>query len=239
MLRYKLTTQNLQTHNGFQWEIGKTVTTDGSGSLCSQGWLHCYTHPLLAVLLNPIHADIDNPKLFEVGCSGITKTDNGLKEGFTEMTIMKQLDLPVITTTQKIAFAILCSLEVYKAPAYVEWADNWLSGKDRAASAASRAARAAARAADAAASAVWAAASAASRAASAAARAARAAEAAASAASAARAAYAALAAASAASRAARAADAAAEAADAAWAARAAASTTSINLIAIAEKAITY
>ena len=39
MLKYKLTTQSLTTHNGFQWKIDEKRTTSGSGELCSPGWL--------------------------------------------------------------------------------------------------------------------------------------------------------------------------------------------------------
>ena len=34
------------------------------------GWLHCYSDPLLAVLLNPIHGNYDNPRLFEAEIEG-------------------------------------------------------------------------------------------------------------------------------------------------------------------------
>jgi len=131
MLKYKLTTQDLQTHKGFQWEIGKKVTTNGSGELCSRGWLHCYTHPLLAVLFNRAHADIENPKLFEVEVGGECKKEKGLKEGYTEMTLLREIELPTVTYTQKIAFGILCKKQVCKTKEWNKRADNWLNGKGR------------------------------------------------------------------------------------------------------------
>jgi len=36
-----------------------------------------------------------------------------------------------MTDTQKVAFAILCVLEVYDDSMFVEWAHKWLSGEDR------------------------------------------------------------------------------------------------------------
>lgn len=132
MKKYKLTDQNLQTRNGFQWQIGVEVQTDGvEKTLCNDSWLHCYSHPLLAVLLNPIHANISNPRLFEVKALGRHLNDRGLKEGCTKMTLIKELKLPEITLNQKVAFGILCSLEVYKEPKYVKWANDWLCGIDR------------------------------------------------------------------------------------------------------------
>jgi hypothetical protein len=151
MKKYKLTDQNLKTHNGFQWEIGKKVQTDGKeNELCNSSWLHYYDHPLLAILLNPIHANISNPRLFEVKALGKHLNDRGLKGGCTKMTLVKEIELPIITQNQKIAFAILCSLEVYHIKSFIRWAKNWLNGKDRSHSAANaNAAAAAAAAADA------------------------------------------------------------------------------------------
>jgi len=136
----------MQTYEGFQWKIGKIVRTSGKGELCSHGWLYCYDSPVLAVLLNPIHADIENPRLFKCKCGGKTKNDNGLKRGYSEMTLISEVDLPEITTDQKIKFAILCALEVYKEPIFKKWTESWLSGKDRTARAAQWAAEWAARA---------------------------------------------------------------------------------------------
>jgi len=48
----------MQTHGGFQWELGQWYETSGEGDLCSPGWLHFYTNPLLAVLLNSVHTNI-------------------------------------------------------------------------------------------------------------------------------------------------------------------------------------
>ncbi len=46
---------------------------------------------------------------------------------------MKKLNdiLSNMSTTQKVAFGILCAVEVYKDKDYIQWADKWLSGKDR------------------------------------------------------------------------------------------------------------
>ncbi len=144
MKKYKLTDQNMQTYKGFQWELNKEVCTDGnSNKLCNSHWLHYYHHLLLAILLNPIHSNIINPRLFECKVLGKHLNDKGLKGGCTKMTLVKELKIPVITTTQKIAFAILCSLKVYKDRDYIIWANNWLSNKNRTHAAADAAARAA------------------------------------------------------------------------------------------------
>ena len=145
----KLTTQTLTTHNGFQWELGKPAPElSGEGGLCGPGYYHCYTHPLLAVLLNPIHADFKNPRLFLIEAGGVSAGDHGLKMGFTRMKLTEEISLPEFTTNQHIAFGIYCALEVCKDEGFKTWAENWLSGKDRSqAAAAERAAWAAERAA--------------------------------------------------------------------------------------------
>jgi hypothetical protein len=131
MKYYKLTNQKLQTYDGFQWQVGKWIETSGIGDLCTAGWLHCYNHPLLAVLLNPMHANISNPKLFKVEVRGKEKIDKGLKFGFSKMRLVKEIELPIITQIQQVAFTILCAKKVYKDKKWNRWADNWLSEKDR------------------------------------------------------------------------------------------------------------
>ena len=162
--RYKLTTQDHTTHIGCAWKIGEWKKTDGSGELCGPGWLHCYDHPLLAVLHNPIHADITNPVLWRVEVRGTEKRDYQIKSGWTQMRLVKTVKLPNITINQRIAYGIKCALAVYTDKLFVNWAENWLSGKDRSKESAARAAWAAWAAwaaAEAAAEAAWAAAEAA------------------------------------------------------------------------------
>ena len=145
---YKLTDQNMRTYGGFQWELGvKPEPRNGKGDLCGPGWFHCYSHPLLAVLFNPIHADISNPRLFEATAVGKSKHDNGMKSGYVSLKLTKEIPVPEITLTQKVAFSILVSKLIYKDSKYNKWADNWLSGHDRSAESATSAARSAASAA--------------------------------------------------------------------------------------------
>jgi len=139
---YKLTDKAARTFGETQWGEGVTHTTDGHGNLCGPGWLHAYTDPLLAVLLNPIHGNFADPLLWE--CEGkIGKRDHGLKVGCTSLTTLRQIPMPAVTTEQRVRFGILCAWEVYAEPAWREWADAWLAGTDRAASAANGAERAA------------------------------------------------------------------------------------------------
>jgi hypothetical protein len=151
---YKLTDENGQSYGKTQWGEGVTHSGTGQGRLCGPGWVHAYTSPLLAVLLNPIHAKFPKPKLWEAeGEVGLT--DHGLKVGCKTLTTLREIPLPAITDVQRVTFAILCVKAVCSEKSWNAWADDWLNGKNRTASAAARAARAA-RAAQAAAEA-WAA----------------------------------------------------------------------------------
>ena len=147
MLRYKLTDANDRTYNNTQWGKHVTHTASGAGALCGAGWIHVYTHPLLALLLNPIHGNFRDPHLWKCECSGECKTDYGLKEGWTSVTTTRRIHVPAITTEQRVRFGILCGKAVYAEPVWNAWADKWLSGEDRSLAAASRAARAASAAA--------------------------------------------------------------------------------------------
>ena len=196
MKYYKLLTQEMISHSYTTWEIGESITIAKKGvRMCSDQVLHCYNHPALAVIFNAIHADIFNPKLFEISVDKIVNTD-GLKFASKSQTLIKEISLPEITLEEKIEFAIKVAKLVYKDELWNSWADAWLSGEDRSKNS-TDAALAAALAADVAASdavsdvAAYAAASAAANAARAAANAARAAASANSDASAARAASAA------------------------------------------------
>ena len=135
MTYYKLTDQNMQAYNSCQWEIGvwKEATGNPLQDLCSDAWLHCYDSPLVAILHNPVHVDIGNPRLFEVEVAGETKNDNGMKRGFRRMRLVKELSTPVITTIQRAAYGILCAKQVCTDPGFAIWADRWLSGENRAA----------------------------------------------------------------------------------------------------------
>ena len=155
---YKLTDGDGKTRNDTQWGPGVSHSGTGEGGLCGPGWIHAYENPLIAVLLNPIHADFKHPRLWEAE-GEIAIRDGQLKCGCKTLTTIREIPLPEITTEMRVRFAILCAKDVCACSAWNAWADKWLSGKDRSAAAAA-AARAAMAAYDAAACAAWAAAAA-------------------------------------------------------------------------------
>ena len=128
---YKMTTKTMTTHNDTEWAIGEWMETSGAGELCSEGWLHAYTDPLLAVFLNSIHANIQNPRLFRGLGDGLFKDDSGLKVGYNRMVILEEMVLPSVTLINRVSFGILCAKSVTADKKWNQWADNWLSGKNR------------------------------------------------------------------------------------------------------------
>ena len=130
-IAYKLTDSGMRTYYEFQWELGKWYETTGEGELCSPGWLHFYSDPLVGMFMNPAHANIKNPRLFRAEVEGKGLNDHGTNCGYSRAKLVEELPLPQISSVQWIRFAILCAKEVYKGKKWNKWADNWLSGKDR------------------------------------------------------------------------------------------------------------
>ena len=139
---YKLTDGDGQTRGGTQWGPGVSHSGTGEGELCGPGWIHAYEHPLVAVLMNPIHANFQNPRLWEAeGEVGLR--DGQIKCGCKTLTTIREIPLPSITTEMRVRFAILCAKGVCACPSWNAWADRWLSGEDRSEDASEAASKAA------------------------------------------------------------------------------------------------
>lgn len=137
---YKLTDKDNRTRPGMYnetfWGEGVTHTELGAKELCGPGWIHAYTSPILAVLLNRAHANFDEKTMQLWGCQAEVGLRRADKIGCTVLTTVKKIDFPVFTLIQKQAFAILVAKAVYREDSFQLWADGWLSGKDRSANAA-------------------------------------------------------------------------------------------------------
>ena len=129
---YKLTNENGCTFGCTRWGPGiKNVATgDQRQDLYSDGWIHAYESPLLAVLMNPLHAAFQNPKLWEAR-GVIGKREGQLQCGCRTVTTIRELPLPAVTEEQRIRFAIYCALAVSTNEYFITWAHNWLNGVGR------------------------------------------------------------------------------------------------------------
>ena len=130
-MNVKLTDEHIQTYQRTQWVVGEWRETDGAGELCGPGWLHYYRSPLLAVLHNPIHANLTAPRLWRVEVGPIKKHDGWMKSGSTRLRLVEELPLPQITVEQRVRYAIYCVMKVTTDPGWLGWAERWLVGDDR------------------------------------------------------------------------------------------------------------
>jgi len=127
---YKLTDSNNYTALYTQWKPGITVVARERGrTLCTGQVLHAYRDPVLAILMNPLHADFKDPKMLV--CEGHVVVNDGTKVGCKSLKAIKWTKSPEVTKEQMIRFAILSVLMVYDEKKYIKWANKWLSGKDR------------------------------------------------------------------------------------------------------------
>jgi len=135
-MRYKLTDENGQTYGGYEWGPGVSHSAPGTGELCSDGWIYVYDSPCVAVMMNPCHADFENPRLWECEVSGKELDDHGLKRGVQKCMTVQEIPVPVLTTEQRVEIAIRCALRVWSNVDFTRWAERWLDGTDRSAAAA-------------------------------------------------------------------------------------------------------
>jgi hypothetical protein len=134
---YKWTDKDGKTRAGYynetQWGVGVTHTAPGNGELCSFAYLHAHTHPLLAVLFDPVCGGYNkqNAGALLWKARGKVEKETGDIVGCMRLTSVCRVPIPKVTTTQRVAFGILAVLKVEKNKAWRLWARNWLSGKDR------------------------------------------------------------------------------------------------------------
>ncbi len=148
-MKYKLTDSNGCTKNKTKWGPGVTHMATGNGTaLCSDGFIHFYDDLLVGVFMNPIQGKFVNLRAFEGESIGEVVTE-GTKSGAKGFTTLREVNVPQVSTTQRVAFGILCALEVSKSASFVTWAGKWLSGVDRSRDAANAVADAANAVADA------------------------------------------------------------------------------------------
>ena len=114
----KLTNDKGQTQNSTQWGENQThsLPSKSNPQLCSGDVLHAYRSVNLALLLNPIHANISKLQIWEA--TGTPVVEDWGKVGCFSLTTTKCLPLPEWYTDPEkrkqvqVRFAILCSEEV-------------------------------------------------------------------------------------------------------------------------------
>lgn len=135
MKLYKLTDLHMRTRAKREliWKIGESRSAIGQGTVIgTDAVIRVYEHPLIAVLMNPIHEDFDpaTMRLF-VAEGEIAVRQSQLQCGVRALQLVEEIPVPILTLEQRIKFALLSHKEVCDDPNWNAWADDWLSGKDR------------------------------------------------------------------------------------------------------------
>ena len=115
---FKLTKQDGTNYNGYMYGIEGKIHEKPykeNPQLCSKDVFHAYKNQNLAFFLNPIHANIDNPRLWEIE-GDIVCQDFGKVGSFTQK-VVKELEIPSWIGSEneskvRLMFAILCSENV-------------------------------------------------------------------------------------------------------------------------------
>lgn len=128
---WKILNPDLTTHMGCQWVPGEWKKVEGTGPLCSKGWLHGYRDARLAVLHNPIHANYDPYVLWIAEVKGKVLHEDYMKSGWSEMRLIEPLAVPAVTTEQRIRYAIKCAWCVNNNPVWRKWAVDWIREENR------------------------------------------------------------------------------------------------------------
>jgi hypothetical protein len=130
---YKLTDASMKTRGGFQWELGvERKVKPYTGEECSDGAMHSYSDPLLAVFMNPTHSvyDTEDMRMFEANTGRRYKRER-LKIVSEKLTIVKEIKVPELSPLQRLEAAIKMAKLVCKDEKWNSWANDWLSGEDR------------------------------------------------------------------------------------------------------------
>src|SRR3990167_154366 len=116
MIAYKLTDSDGYTRRDKTgetlWTVGDTVYPTGVGTTqCGPGVLHAYIAPEVAVLANPVHANIATPRCFRVEIAGAGRWEtDGLKRWTSApVRVLDEVELPVVSTEECIAWVIILS----------------------------------------------------------------------------------------------------------------------------------
>jgi hypothetical protein len=128
MTRYLLTNAEHNTWRGSRVSPGRSVISSKSeDNVIDRNTDELGESPLVAIMLNPWHAQIDQQKMLELEIGQVEVINN---DTCINMTV-REASVPSVTTDQKIVFALMVMQEVYKNPVFNNWADSWISGSDR------------------------------------------------------------------------------------------------------------
>ena len=151
---YLLTNANWEA-NGTHWTTGVTKNIPGNESVFNakgdswlsldeflaawqnkdkqqpiirEKWLHAFTHPIIAMLLNRVYVDADDPKVWR--CRGkIAHLAIDKLAYCNELTTEQLMVKPNIGLYTRMKFGFACVDKVYKNTAFHNWMLDWFGGR--------------------------------------------------------------------------------------------------------------
>jgi hypothetical protein len=120
--------------DGVEWGSGVTYTGDMVREDEEDNRIRCYTSPLLAALMNPMHERFRLPRLWEAKVDVEWEPHEAIV-ACRSVTTLRQVPLPTITGEHHARFAVLCARAAYQRGEHTDefgaWAEGWLAGHDR------------------------------------------------------------------------------------------------------------
>lgn len=135
MAKYILANLDNHTRRGSRLFPGNSsFSSQASNNIVAQNASEIGASPLVAIMLNPWHAQLDEAKMLELHftTTAFTASDPAIKMNVREVVV------PEITTDQKIIFALMVIAEVYRNDQFNQWAEKWINGSDRSAESAGK-----------------------------------------------------------------------------------------------------
>lgn len=114
---YKVTDSDGCTRGGTQWGPGITHSAKGSPSqdINSDGWIHAYEHPVLALIFKSLHADhTANPKRLWEAEGTIGKRCGHIKCGCRSLTTVREIPFPDVPLQELVEFAKRATNAAYR-----------------------------------------------------------------------------------------------------------------------------
>jgi hypothetical protein len=66
----------------------------------------------LAILLNPVHAHITNPRLWKAEADGRMRVQHHTKWAFSRLRLVEEIAIPPMNSVEKLSFAVRCKRAV-------------------------------------------------------------------------------------------------------------------------------
>lgn len=124
MRKYLLVDVNGRSRRGQLIEVERAnVSRQYRSKILSQNIWECADSPLMAVMMNPLHAECVLPRLFELR--------GNVEDNQFTLHQLHEITVPRVSPEQKLAFSMYCVSASAFDRVFIAWVDRWLTGGDR------------------------------------------------------------------------------------------------------------